>query len=316
MLLKLFASPRVVASMALLVAMFLWGSSYVALKYTVEAFHPIVMVTGRMLIASVALLVGWKWAYTIPWRTVPRQDWILLALLGFLEPALYLLFEGYALQYTTASQAGMIVAAQPLCVVILARVLLKEHLSRITAAGFGLALWGVIWLCADGVATETAPDPLLGNFLECLAVLCGAFYVIAAKRLSAACTPVLLTAAQLVMGLLFFLPILFLTDIPLPTEFPLRASLSVLYLGIMVSLVSFTLFNFAIVRLPAAQTGAFLNLVPLLTLLLGVVVLGETLTTGQWIASGLIMSGVLLSQSAGAPKRRTAAFSSVGVDKS
>lgn len=304
MLSKLLASQRVIATVALFVAMFLWGSSYVALKYTVDAFHPIVMVTGRMLVAALVLVAGWNWAYTIPWRSIPRQDWYILALLGFLEPALYLLFEGYAIQYTTASQAGMIVAAQPLCVVLLARILLKEHFSRYTAAGFILALWGVIWLCTDGVATETAPNPMLGNLLECLAVLCGAFYVIAAKRLSSACTPVLLTAAQLVMGLIFFLPIMFFTSVPLPTEFPLLPTLAVVYLGIMVSLVSFTLFNFAIVRLPAAQTGAFLNLVPLLTLLLGVVVLNESLTPGQWVASVLIMSGVLLSQSFRARKDR------------
>lgn len=301
-LLRIFSSQRVVASVALFVAMLLWSSSYVALKIAVEVYHPIVMLAGRMAVGVVVLAVGWNWLYKIPFRAVPRRDWLILGLVGLLEPSLYLILEGYAMKFTSASQAGMIVAAQPVFVMLLARMILKERLRRRTAAGFALALWGVLWLCADAVVTESAPNPMLGNILEAMAVLCGALYVIAAKNLSPACSPVLITTAQVVMGLLFFAPMLALPDIPLPTAFPLIPTLAVVYLGVMVSLVSFVLFNYAIARLPAVQTGAFLNLVPLMTLLFGVLVMGDVLTFGQWIACGLVMSGVLLSQAAAGAK--------------
>ena len=47
---------------------------------------------------------------------------------------------------------------------------------------------------------------------------------------------------------------------------------------------------------PASRTGAFLNLVPVLTLLMGMVFLDERLTPGQWAASALVLGGVVLSQ--------------------
>lgn len=300
MLRQAYFSQRVVASLALFLAMFLWSSSYVALKYAVAEFHPLVMVTGRMLVAVLVLGVFWKWIYTKPKNPISRKDWWLLFLLGLLEPSLYLLLEGYAIKLTTASQAGMIVATQPVFVMLLAFILLKEKVGRRTAIGFVLALWGVIWLCTGAEATEHAPNPPLGNFLECLAMVCAAMYVITAKKLSSACSPFLITAAQAVVGLFFFVPLLALPDVTLPVTFPLLPTLAVIYLGFMVTLVSFVLFNYSVVRLPAVQTGAFLNLVPLMTLFMGMTLMGDTLTTGQWIASVLVMGGVLLSQSGAA----------------
>lgn len=290
-------SERVVATLAILMAMFLWSSSYIALKYAVGVFHPVVMVAGRMFVATIIMAAGWKWLYRSI-KQVNRRDVKLLLLLGLLEPSLYLLLEGYAIKLTTASQAGMIVAAQPIFVLVLARLILKERFRRRTAVGFALAMWGVVWLCTGGEATETAQNPFLGNILECMAMFCAASYVIAAKKLSPSCSPVLITAAQSVVGLFFFLPLLALPDVTFPETLPLLPVLAVVYLGLMVSVVSFMLYNYAVVRLPAVQAGAFLNLVPILTLFQGMLLLGETLTVGQWIASALVMGGVLLSQNA------------------
>ncbi|MEI3479804.1 MAG: DMT family transporter [Bilophila sp.] len=61
-------------------------------------------------------------------------------------------------------------------------------------------------------------------------------------------------------------------------------------------MLSFLLYNFAVRTVPASRTGAFLNLVPVLTLLMGMVCLGERLTPGQWAASALVLGGVVLSQ--------------------
>ena len=61
-------------------------------------------------------------------------------------------------------------------------------------------------------------------------------------------------------------------------------------------MLSFLLYNFAVRSVPASRTGAFLNLVPVLTLFMGMVFLDERLTAGQWAASALVFGGVILSQ--------------------
>ena len=63
-------------------------------------------------------------------RRVTRREWKYIVLLALCEPCFYFVFEGYAMIYTTASQAGMVVAALPLAVVVAAWLLLGERLAE------------------------------------------------------------------------------------------------------------------------------------------------------------------------------------------
>ena len=191
----------------------------------------------------------------------------------------------------------MVVAALPLAVVVAAWLLLGERPHRRVWIGFVLAVVGVVWLSAGSEATESAPNPIFGNFLEVLAMLCGALYVVCAKQLSSRCSPVLITTmVNFTISLLFFLCLLPLPAVKLPDSFPLLPTLAILYLGVGVTMLSFLLYNFAVRSVPVSRTGAFLNLVPVLTLFMGMVFLDERLTAGQWAASALVFGGVILSQ--------------------
>ncbi len=73
--------------------------------------------------------------------------------------------------------------------------------------------------------------------------------------------------------------------------------LSVTYLGIGVSLGAYGLYNFSITRMPAAKASMYMNLIPVFTLIFGMIILGERLTPMQWLASALVLGGVIISQS-------------------
>lgn len=68
------------------------------------------------------------------------------------------------------------------------------------------------------------------------------------------------------------------------------------YLGVVVTVGAYGLFNFGVSRLPASQATAFTNLIPLFTLVFAAVLLGERLSAEQMVAAGLVFVGVLLSQ--------------------
>ena len=127
-------------------------------------------------------------------------------------------------------------------------------------------------------------------------MLCGALYVVCAKQLSSRCSPVLITTMLVVGRPSFFMCLLPLPGVKLPNSFPLLPTLAILYLGVGVTMLSFLLYNFAVRSVPASRTGAFLNLVPVLTLFMGLVFLDERLTAGQWAASALVLGGVIFSQ--------------------
>lgn len=105
-------SLSVRAGLALFGAVLLWSSSFIALKIAVSAFDPMVMVFGRMLSSLVALMLlrvtVWRRAEApmLLDRRVTRREWKYIVLLALCEPCFYFVFEGYAMIYTTASQAG------------------------------------------------------------------------------------------------------------------------------------------------------------------------------------------------------------------
>jgi drug/metabolite transporter (DMT)-like permease len=279
----------------LICAMLLWSSSFVALKLAFQGYHPMQVIFGRMLVASLCFLIFIPSFRRIQWR---RQDIKYLLIMAICEPCLYFIFEAKALENTSASQAGMITAMLPLLVAILAWTFLKEQVSRQTLFGFSLAIAGACWLSLSSETSEMAPNPLLGNFCEFLAMVCAAGYTVSLKHLTSNYPPLFLTAFQAFLGSLFFFPFLLFPEIGFPNHWTQVPALSVLYLGTFITLGAYGLYNFGVSKIPANQAAAFVNLIPVFSVLLGMMILGDRLTTGQWFASGLVFIGVYISRGA------------------
>jgi drug/metabolite transporter (DMT)-like permease len=272
--------------------MALWGSSFIALKLAFTELPPMWVIFGRMALGSLVFLLAWRWRGRIEYRA---GDWKYLLGLAACEPCLYFIFEALALQRTSASQAGMITALLPLLVAVGAYLTLRERITRTTLAGFLLAVVGAVWLSLAGDADEHAPAPLLGNFFEFLAMLCATGYTLLLKHLSSRYSAFALTALQAFVGSLFFLP-LALFNAGLPAEISTQGWGAVVYLGIVVTVGAYGLYNFGVGRLPASQASGFTNLIPVFTLLMAVLFLGERLNAWQLLAVGLVFIGVGLSQ--------------------
>jgi drug/metabolite transporter (DMT)-like permease len=274
--------------------MMIWASSFVALKLAFRAYDPMVVIFGRMVVASVcfaAFIPNFR-----PAQPFLRKDWRPLLFMALCEPCLYFSFEARALELTTASQAGMISAMLPLMVAVGARLVLKEALTSRTIVGFGVAILGASWLSVAGEPSAEAPYPLLGNALEFVAMVCATGYIISLKWLTARYSPFFLTAVQAFVGALFFFPFLFLPSTVLPESFNIVAVAAVFYLGAAVTLGAYGLYNYGVSRIPVSRTSVFFNLIPVFTVLLGVVILDEQFSAVQYLASGLVFSGIYLSQ--------------------
>lgn len=289
---------------ALFGACALWASSFIALKLAFRVYDPMLVLFGRMFVASLCFLCTWK-SLKAGFHYRPG-DWKALAFMTFCEPCLYFIFEALALKNTDASQAGMITSMLPLLVAVAARFTLKERLSARTLAGFVLAIAGAVWLSAGASASASSPHPVLGNFLEFVAMVCATGYMITLKSLSSRYSPWLLTAVQAFAGCVFYLPLVFLPSTVPPAGFDPVGAASILYLGVFVTLGAYGLYNYGMSKIPAGQASAFVNLIPVLTVFLSWALLDERLSGMQYAASGLVLLGVFLSQSRPAPASRSA----------
>ena len=201
----------------------------------------------------------------------------------------------------------MVISLLPLPVAAGAWLFLGERMPLRGWMGFALAIGGVIWLTLGAEVTENAPHPLLGNLLEGAAVLCAASYTLCAKRLMAVLPPASMTAAMSFAGAVFFVPLallpLSITPASLAVDLPSWAPVaSILYLGTVVTFAGYGLYNFGVSRMDAGRAAAYMNLTPVATLLMSVAWLGDTLTPAQYLASALVLAGVVLTQGGGARK--------------
>ncbi|NOY12431.1 MAG: DMT family transporter [Deltaproteobacteria bacterium] len=283
---------RLLPVFSLILAMLLWASSFVALKLAFRGYHPMQVIFGRMLIASLCFLPFIPSFRKLNWR---RRDLKYLLIMAICEPCLYFLFEARALELTSASQAGMITAMLPLLVAILAWSCLQEQISRQTLLGFSLALSGAIWLSLAGETSSNAPNPLLGNFYEFLAMVCAAGYTVSLKHLTSNYPPLFLTAFQAFVGSLFFFPFLLLPGVGFPLHWETTPALAVIYLGTFITLGAYGCYNYSVSRIPASQAAGYVNLIPVFGVILGILILGDSLNLWQWLACGLVFCGVGLS---------------------
>lgn len=280
---------------AAICATFLWGGCYIAMKFAQQSFHPMTMIFLLLVVSSITFMAFlpsvWKKQH------YAKGDWRIFLVLVVCEPCLYFTFEGYALRYTSASQAGMLSATLPIFVGALGYFLLKEKLSVTAWVGCIIAIIGAIWLSIGAVADEHAPNPMLGNFLQVCGMLFAALYAICVRRLSQGYTALFITAVQAWAGLIFFCPVLFIPGMGLPEGgASLLSWLSIVYLGLGVSFGAYSLYSFSISRMPAARASMYMNLIPVFTLIFGMLILGERLTFEQCLASILVLGGVIISQ--------------------
>ena len=274
-----------------------WGVSFMATKTALTGgFSPMTVVWLRMAIASLTLAPFWS---RIPRPQYRKGDIGWLALVCLLQPGIYYLAENTAIGMTTSSQAGVISAIVPLLVAAGAWMFLREHISPRTLAGIALSIAGVVGLSLGATAGAHAPNPVLGNALEVVAMASAAGATIALKHLLERYNPWLLTGIQGLVGAVLFLPAALASHPMTWTRVPVTAWVSVVFLGAFVSLAAFGLYNTAMTMMPASRAALAINAVPIVALVAGWLVLGESLGALQVGGCVAIAAGVALGQSGG-----------------
>jgi drug/metabolite transporter (DMT)-like permease len=278
--------------LSILGAVFLWGSSFSAMRIVLSQLDPFAVMFCRLFTAFICILPMAK--KLIP-KSYRKGDWKILLPMVLFQPCLYFLFESNALMFTTSSQAGVIAACLPLMVAVTAWFFLAESINAKTVAGLILSITGVILLTFFQSDQTQASNPILGNFLELGAMVSACANMILIKKLSSRYSTWSLTGMQVVAGLIFFLPgagMVYMAD---PSIWTAKLIGQLIYLGSCVSFLAFGLYNWGVSKVEASRASIFINLVPITAVLLGWLILNETLNPSQIFAAVIVISGVLLS---------------------
>ncbi len=289
-------NPRLAANAGAFVAAVLFGSSVVAVRVTVQEVPPLSLAVlrfgqGGLLLVFVLLLVGGRNVLRVKWRDLP-----LLVLLGAIFFAVFPVTFNASLRLIEASRGALLLATIPLWSALLAWISRSERLAPRQFVGVLISLAGVgLALAERGAGGQGGLQTLAGDALMLVTALCGAAYGVLAQRAFARYAALTVTAYAMVLGTLLLLPAAVAEGLVgvLPRQDRQTVAL-LLFLGVFGGALGFFLWTFALTRLTPTQVAVYINLNPLVAILLAAVLLAERLTLVFAMGFGAVLVGVLL----------------------
>jgi drug/metabolite transporter (DMT)-like permease len=284
----------------------IWGSTYLAIRFAIETMPPLMMAATRFLIAG-SLLYAW-----VRLRGTPaprREEWRSTAVVGGL-----MLLGGngavvWAEQRVPSGVTALLVALVPLWMVLLEWWLHGgSRPDGRTVAGLLLGLAGLALLVGPEEILGGGHVDHVGTLVLALGTLSWAVGSLYSRRAHLPASPMLATAMEMLGGGVLLLGAAGLRgewSLVDPSAVSLRSALSIGYLVVFGSLVAFTTYIWLLrVTTPArVSTYAYVN--PVVAMVLGWWLAGESLAPRTLLAAAVIVAGVVLITIArgGRPRR-------------
>jgi drug/metabolite transporter (DMT)-like permease len=287
------AQPMLLTYLALTAAVLFWGSSFVATKIALQSFSVFSYIFIRFALAGIVFGILLKKSSR---PRLPGRIHLQLLAVAFFEPGLYFVLETVGLQRTSASSASIIIASIPVVVALVAAVLLKEKLRMRGWSGIVLSLAGIAVLTLFDDNPDYQDISVIGNLLVFLSALSASGYIITARRLAARLSALEITGYQILYGALFFLPMFLLERIRgVAVTYTAESVAALIFLVIFSTVIAFLSYNYALTRIDASRAAVFLNGVPVVTVVVAAVMLGESLGILQLIGGAVVLTGVTIT---------------------
>ena len=272
----------------------LFGASVVATRVAVQEIPPLNLAVFRFgqggLILFLCLLIGAR-----DLLKVKRHDLPFLVLLGAILFAIFPVTFNISLRFTEASRGALMLATMPIWSACIAGLAQKERLILRQVAGILLTFVGVgIVLAERGLRWQGTLLSLGGDGLMLLTALCGAIYGVLAQRMLSRYSALTVTMYAMLFGTLLLFPAALVEGLPQAfIRMDGRVAFLILFLGIFGGALGFFLWTFALTRLTPTQVAVYVNVNPLVAIILGAILLAEKLTGVFVVGFVAVVVGVL-----------------------
>jgi drug/metabolite transporter (DMT)-like permease len=267
----------------------LWGSAFVGIRSAGHTFSPGALALGRLVVSCVALgALALARRQPLP----NRRDLGLIAIYGVLWLGLYSVTLNAAEHRVDAGVAAMLVNTGPIILAILAGIFLREGFPRSLFVGCAVALGGTAMI---GFATAHSSHAGLGIALCILAAFAYSSAIVVQKPVLARVDPLQVTFFACVAATVACLP--FAPSLAHGLAHAHASTIGwTVYLGLGPTAAGFVAWSFALGRTSAGSLGSLTYLAPLVAILLGWAVLGETPKVLAVAGGGVCLVGVYLAR--------------------
>ena len=274
----------------LTLAVVFWAGNFILGRAVRTDVPPVALAFWRWAVAALLISVPALGHLRREWGIV-RRHWSILLLLSAVGVAAFNTLVYTGLQYTVAINALLLQAVMPVFIVIFSYALFRVRIHRRQAGGVMLCLAGAVMIIVRGdLRTVTALSLNPGDLLVFVAVMTYAAYSVLLRKRPPV-HPLSFVAVTFVLGTLMLLPFYLWETIwvrPMPVN--RLTFLSIAYVAVFPSIVSYLCYNRGVERIGANRAGLFLYLMPVFGSAMAFFFLGETL---RWYhATGIVLIAV------------------------
>ncbi len=275
-------------TLLLIVLAAIWGSSFIFMRASVDAFGPIALIAIRI---SVAALFLFLFLMKPSCRQEFFQNWKTLLIVGLTNSAIPFSFLAYASLTLTGGTVSILNAMTPVFTAWIAHIWLKTQLTKYQYLGMLISLLGLIFLVSDKV------DISIQSWLPVLAgisaTICYGISSTTTKKYLSNISIMTSTAGSLFFSalLLLVLSLFFLPDF---NKISSTDWLYAIILGVLCTAIAFIIFFKLVRNIGPSKTASVSFLIPIFAFLWGYLLLDEVVTTKMWVATGIILLGMVL----------------------
>ena len=279
----------------------IWAANFSVVKASLEDFHPLAFNTSRFVLAS-ALLVLIVWATGGSLR-FSRRDWPTLIWLGILGNTAYQVMFIFAIDWTLAGNAALMLATVPIFATLMSVALGHERVgsgiwigAALSFVGIGLVVWG------GARSVQFGADTVRGDLTMLAAAVAWSAYTVGSSPLLRKYGTLPVTAMTMWIGAAG------LAAVSIPAlmnqawaDVRPWSWVGLLYSGIMAIAVAYLLWYYSVRHLGSSRTAVYSNTIPLVALVIAWLTLGETPGWLQILGAVAILSGIFLARQSRPP---------------
>jgi drug/metabolite transporter (DMT)-like permease len=272
-------------ALALFSTYFIWGSTYLAIRFGLESFPPFLMGAVRFTIAGGLLYVALRFM-DAPNPTA--KEWRGSAIVGLLLPALGHGTVCYVQQTVSSSLAALSIATAPIWMAIFSSIW-GHHITRQEWLGIAVGLAGIVLLNMGGA--------LHGDYISALLLIFAAaswsFGSVWGKHLTQP-KSLMAAAVQMLVGGVVLTIWSTLAGETWPARISIKSWGAMLFLILLGSLVAYSAYQWLLknVRPLVASSNTFVN--PIVAFAVGITFANEQIAQNEYIALAVILTGVIL----------------------
>lgn len=274
----------------------IWGTAFVGGKIATEDLGPITVAFFRFF--GAALLLMAIVSYKKQWPTkISSKDWLLFIVLGLTGIFLYNIAFFIAAKYSPIIKNSLFIGANPVFIVILSGIFLKEAITKNQYIGLLLAVIGVTYIVTNGqfeLLLQLRFEWI--DLVLMVAVLSWAIYTVVGKVVLQKYSPLIATTYACVIGSVMLFP--FMLWESQWNDFIQASAVTwfwIVEMAVIVSVVSFIMYYNGVQKVGAAKASIFINFMPLSAVVMAALFMGEQLTIYHLIGALFIFGGVYLS---------------------